>query len=74
MSELEHLSKLGLIDLYYGDESRVSMEPCVPYGWQFAGEDVFMPSIKGAGLNCFFRNHYEVRVWVAYSHGRQSSE
>jgi transposase len=53
LSELEHLSKLGLIDLYYGDESRVSMEPCVPYGWQFAGEDVFMPSIKGAGLNCF---------------------
>jgi hypothetical protein len=45
LSELEHLSKLGLIDLYYGDESRVSMEPCVPYGWQFAGEDVFMPSI-----------------------------
>ncbi len=29
------------------------MEPCVPYGWQFKGEDVFMPSSKGAGLNCF---------------------
>lgn len=53
MSELEHLSKLGLIDLYYGDESRVSIEPCVPYGWQFPGEDVFMPTSKGAGLNCF---------------------
>jgi transposase len=39
--------------LYYGDESRVSMEPCVPYGRQFAGEEVFMPSAKGAGLNCF---------------------
>jgi hypothetical protein len=51
--ELEQLSQSGLIDLYYGDESRVSMEPCVPYGWQFAGEEVFMPSAKGAGLNCF---------------------
>jgi transposase len=53
LGELEQLSKRGLIDLYYGDESRVSMEPCVPYGWQFPGEEVFMPSAKGAGLNCF---------------------
>jgi transposase len=31
----------------------VSLEPCVPYGWQFKDEDVFMPSAKGKGLNCF---------------------
>jgi transposase len=42
-----------LIDLYYADESRVCLEPCVPYGWQFPDEDVFMPSPKGKGLNCF---------------------
>ncbi|HEY6118846.1 MAG TPA: hypothetical protein VIV66_02745, partial [Pyrinomonadaceae bacterium] len=53
MGELEKLAQLGLIDLYYGDESRVSMEPCVPYGWQFADEQVFMPSSKGVGLTCF---------------------
>jgi transposase len=53
LRELEKLSNLGLIDLYYGDESRVCLEPCVPYGWQFPGEDVFMPSSKGVGLNCF---------------------
>lgn len=53
LSELERLSRLKLMDLYYGDESRVSIEPCVPYGWQFAGEEVFMPAAKGAGLNCF---------------------
>jgi transposase len=53
LAELEKLSKLGLIDLYYGDESRVCLEPCVPYGWQFKGESVFMPAAKGAGLNCF---------------------
>ena len=53
LAELEKLSKLGLIDLYYGDESRVCLEPCVPYGWQFKDESVFMPTAKGAGLNCF---------------------
>ena len=53
LGELEKLSGLGLIELYYGDESRVCLEPCVPYGWQFTGEDVFMPSSKGPGLNCF---------------------
>jgi transposase len=25
----------------------------VPYGWQFADEDVFMPATQGPGLNCF---------------------
>ncbi len=53
LGELERLSKLDLIDLYYGDESRISIEPCAPYGWQFKDEKVFMPATKGAGLNCF---------------------
>lgn len=53
LGALEDLSEQGLVDLSYGDESRVSLEPCVPYGWQFADEDVFMPAQKGAGLNCF---------------------
>ncbi len=53
LAELEILSGKGLIDLYYGDESRVNTEPCVPYGWQFKDENVFTPSSKGAGLNCF---------------------
>jgi transposase len=53
LRELERLSQSGLIDLYYGDESRVSVDPCVPYGWQFAGAEVFMPAARGAGLNCF---------------------
>jgi hypothetical protein len=53
LGELEQLSRCGLIDLYYGDESCVCVEPCVPYGWQFPEEDVFMPNRKGPGLNCF---------------------
>ncbi len=53
LGELETLSENQLIDLYYADESRVSVEPCIPYGWQLADEEVFMPTQKGAGLNCF---------------------
>lgn len=50
---LEQMSEQGLLDLYYGDESRVSLQPCVPYAWQFKGEEAFMPSMQGQGLNCF---------------------
>ena len=39
--------------MLYGDESRLSEQPCVPYGWQFADEEVFMPSEKGSGINLF---------------------
>jgi hypothetical protein len=53
LGELERLTEKQLIDLYYSDESRVSLEPCVPYGWQFADEEVSMPTTKGNGLNCF---------------------
>lgn len=53
LGELENLSEADLIDLYYSDESKVSLEPCVPYGWQFPDEEVFMPTQKGEGLNCF---------------------
>jgi transposase len=53
LGNLEELSEQGLIDIYYGDQSKVALEPCIPYGWQFADEAVFMPTNKGAGLNCF---------------------
>lgn len=53
LGELENLSEKYLIDLYYSDETRVSLEPCVPYGWRFADEEVFMPTQKGASLNYF---------------------
>jgi transposase len=52
LADLEQLSRRGLIDLYYGDESRVCLQGSVPYGWQFADEEVFVPSSQGAGLNC----------------------
>jgi hypothetical protein len=53
LGELEDLSEEGKIDLYYSDESKVSLTPCIPYGWQFPDEEVVMPTQKGEGLNCF---------------------
>ena len=47
------LSEQGHIDLFYGDESRVSLLPCVPYARQFQDEQVVMPSERGGGVNCF---------------------
>ncbi len=53
LTEYERLSEQGHIDLFYGDESGVSLLPCVPYAWQFADEQVAMPSERGGNVNCF---------------------
>lgn len=62
LQELERQWQEGLIDLYYGDESHICTEGYVPYGWQFRGEDVCVPSQKGTRLNLFGmidrNNHY----------------
>jgi transposase len=49
----EALAHQGAIDLFYADESRVSLTPYVPYAWQFKDEQVAMPSDCGSGVNCF---------------------
>ena len=53
LQELEILNNHGLIDLFFGDESHVCTQGYVPYGWQFPGENVFVPSMKSARLNIF---------------------
>lgn len=53
LQELEKLSDRGLIDLFFGDETHVCTQGYVPYGWQFAGERVFVPSMRAARLNIF---------------------
>lgn len=53
LGELETFSEAGLINLFYGDEAGVNLEPCVPYGWQFSDEAVSMPTARGKGVNCF---------------------
>ena len=62
LAECERLSGQGHIDLFYGDESRVSLVPCVPYAWQFADERVVMPSERGGGLHCFALLSRDTRV------------
>ena len=39
--------------MFYGDETRISQEGYVPYGWQFDDEDVFIEATKGKAINCF---------------------
>lgn len=51
--DLERLSEQGEIDLLYGDQSRVSLQPYIPYAWQFTDEKVGLPSTSGGGMNCF---------------------
>ena len=53
LGALETLAEEQLIDLYDGDEARVSTEPCIPYGWQFADEEVYFPAERSGGVNCF---------------------
>lgn len=49
---LEKLASEGKIDLLFGDESRVSSEGYVPYGWQFKDEQVSVLAQRGYHLNC----------------------
>ena len=53
MAALEKLSKNGLIDLFYGDETHICSEGYVPYGWQFPDAKVAILVEKGHKLNCF---------------------
>lgn len=39
--------------MYYGDETNVSEEGFVPYGWQFDDEDVCIEVQKGRSINLF---------------------
>jgi DDE superfamily endonuclease len=69
LGELERLAEQGRIDLFYSDESRISMEPCIPYGWQFSDEKVGMPSSKGEGRNCFALLSRDCRcLWKMVNH------
>lgn len=53
LRELENLAEQGLIDLFYGDESQVSSQGYVPYGWQFADEKLAILVEKAYKINIF---------------------
>ena len=50
---LEQRYTAGEIGLYYGDETQISEEGYVPYGWQFRDENISIASARGAHVNCF---------------------
>lgn len=50
---MEQQSEEATIELLYGDESRVSEQGYVPYGWQFKDEQAAIEVSKGKSLNCF---------------------
>ena len=43
----------GEIDLYYGDETQISEEGYIPYGWQCKDENIAIESAKGIHISCF---------------------
>lgn len=74
LGEFERFARDGLIDLYYGDESGVQREACVPFGWQFADEAVAMPCVKGKAVNCFGLFTRDNRSWTAISEENMTNE
>ncbi len=38
LEQLKQLDSLGIIELYYLDETGFCLTPCVPYGWQSIGK------------------------------------
>jgi transposase len=51
LEDLKRLDTEGELELYYMDESGFCLVPCVPYGWQFVGETLEIPSQRSKRLN-----------------------
>lgn len=51
LEQLKQLDSLGVIELYYLDETGFCLTPCVPYGWQAMGEYRTIPSSRSPRLN-----------------------
>ena len=74
LGELERMSERGEIDLVYADAARVSANAVVPYGWQFADDDVFMPATPGVGINCWAMLTRSSRCWFQTSRASITSQ
>ncbi len=61
LADLEGLSRQGIVDLFYGDESHLCSQGYTPYGWQFPGEEVYIPVEKG----------YKVNIWGLITRSNQ---
>ena len=59
LAVLKQWDALGLIQLYYMDESGFSLTPTIPYGWQLLGETEVIPSRRSSRLNVLGFMHPE---------------
>jgi transposase len=71
---LEMLSEDDLLDIYYGDESRVCENGYIPYGWQFPWEDVVIGSQRGNYVNIFGMISRDNRFVFETSQGKGTSD
>lgn len=66
MSELLALAAVGLIEVYFADESGFWQTPVVARAWQFAGEEIRILPEKGDGLSVFglLNRNCEGKFWT----------
>ncbi|MEO1148824.1 MAG: IS630 family transposase [Cyanobacteria bacterium J06638_22] len=67
LEELKRLDSLGVLALYYLDETGFSLVPTIPYGWQLIGETQGIPSQRSRRLNVLglMRLHGSVESYVS---------
>lgn len=53
LKRLRQFYRFGWIDLYFGDESAFSINPCLPYGWSAKGERVKIFPQRDKKINLF---------------------
>jgi len=58
LADLMECHQAGELDLFYFDESGFSLTPEVPYGWQYVGETIEIPSQRSKRLNILGFLHY----------------
>ncbi len=66
LAELTALAAVGLIDLYFGNESGFWQNPVVARAWQFAGEEIRLFPEKGKRISVFglLNIHCKGRFWT----------
>jgi hypothetical protein len=66
LAELLALAAVGVIDVFFGDESGFWQTPVVARAWQFAGEEIRIFPEKGKRLSVFglLNFHCEGKFWT----------
>jgi transposase len=67
LAELLALEAVGLIELFYGDESGFWQNPVIARAWQFAGEEIRLLPDKGKRLSVFglLNQKCEGKFWAS---------